>query len=209
MSISSIGRVKTVLVSGEGPATVTTLTAQKITSDDNDRLVFSGSVKFDQQGKQQLNKIVLPQVDQILIALGQSFDCYELSITNPGATSSSDLQLNITGFSIDVAAFMALLSVSLNIPIKQDIAFTGHLSSKSGDISPVKSLPAKCVAVLEDGNINEFVYPDLNMDISLKKSNLKSIVNQLHQSGVYEDGSDCMKLVVHMNCYPVHCQLSP
>ena len=165
----AVGRVKTVLVSGEGSAVVTTLIATKVDKPDHDRLVFSGTVKFTDAVKNHLTSIILPHVENILNSLKMPYHSYEISVVNPGAVSSSDMITEVSGFSVDSSVFLALLSIELDIPIRQNLSFTGHISSKAGDISPVSSMEAKCDAVIEDQKITEFLFPDPDKDASYKK----------------------------------------
>lgn len=162
------GRVKTVLVTGESAAVITDLVAKKISFDESSRLSYSGSVKFNQKVQDHLKSVILPQIDEILIALQIPKQSYEITVVNPGATTSSDLLTSISGFSIDFAVYLALLSISLDLPVKRGLAVTGHISSSAGDVSPVSSMAEKCLAVLEDEGVHEFVFADIDVDDSFQ-----------------------------------------
>lgn len=164
----AIGRAKTVLVSGEGPATVTSIIAHTLKNKTSNRLIFSGSVKFEETVQKHLKNTVLPLVDDLLQLLNIPFQSYELSAVNIGAASSIDSGTIVEGFSVDISALLAMLSAGLEMPIRQNILFTGHISSPDGDIAQIKNIPAKAEAAVTDKNITSFVFPSLDKDISLK-----------------------------------------
>ncbi len=93
---------------------------------------------------------------------------FELSVVNLSATSTGDVGLNVSGFSADVAVFLALLSTALRIPLVQDTVATGHIASIDGDIRSVKSIPAKLAAAVEEPTIRRFIYPSLDADTSMQ-----------------------------------------
>ena len=165
---SYIGRAKTVLVSGEGHAVITTIIAKTIEEKNSQNLIFSGSVNFDESVKEHIRVTILPFVNEIFHSLKIPPRSFELSAVNVGAISSSDIELSIKGFSADVSIFMSMLSAGMKLPIEQDIVYTGHIASKEGDISQVKDLEAKSKAAIIDEGISTFVYPALDIDSSLK-----------------------------------------
>jgi len=168
MADKAIGRVKTVLVSHGGQATISTVIAHEIQTP-NSRLSFHGTVKFEAAVQRHLKKIVLKHVHNIMVSLNMAKSSFTLSAVNIGAASSSGIGITVSGFSIDVSAFLAILSCALQFPIRQDIVFTGHIGSHQGDILQVESLPAKCEAAILDKSISAFVYPNLDSDISFKR----------------------------------------
>ena len=163
-----VGRAKTVMVSNEGPAVITSIIVSTIEYKESVRLVFTGLVNVEEKLKQHLNDMILPLVDEITIGLGLKLQSYDISAVNIGAVSSSDSEFTIKGYSADVPIFLAILSSSLQLPIKQNTVFTGHISSKKGDISQVKGLIEKSEAAQREEGISEFVYPNLNKERSLK-----------------------------------------
>ncbi len=165
---SYIGRAKTVLVSREGHAVITTIIARIIEEKNSQNLIFSGSVNFDDSVKEHIRVTILPYVNEIVQSLKIPPRSFELSAVNVGVISSSDIQLSIKGFSADVSIFMSMLSAGMKLPIEQDIVYTGHIASKEGDISQVKDLEAKSKAAIIDEGISTFVYPALDIDSSLK-----------------------------------------
>lgn len=163
----AVGRTKMVITSPEG-GVVTTVIARVLNQNTPNRLTFSGQVAFEEKVKTHLYEDVLPIVTEIMVILDIPPTSFDISVVNVGATSSSDLGFDITGFSADVPVFMAMLSAGLDMPVRQDIVFTGHIASPDGDIAQVESLPEKAEAALQDTSITSFVYPSLDKDISLQ-----------------------------------------
>jgi len=137
-------------------------------NNESSRLVFNGIVGFEEKLKKHINNLLLPHVDEILNGFDVPTQSYDISAQNIGAVSSSDSEFMIRGYSADVPIFLAILSASLQLPIKQNIVFTGHISSKEGDIAQVRKLIEKSEAAQREVDITEFVYPTLNKDSSLK-----------------------------------------
>ncbi|MBL1214667.1 MAG: hypothetical protein HND52_15030 [Ignavibacteriae bacterium] len=163
-----IGRAKTVLVSNEGPAIITSIIVRPIEDNISARLVFTGSVKFDEKLIKHLDEIILSHVNEILMMMDLPIHSFDISAQNIGAVSSNDSEFVVQGYSADVPIFLAMLSAGLQLPINQSSLFTGHISSNEGDISQVKSLVEKSEAAEIEKSIIEFVYPSLNNDTSLK-----------------------------------------
>lgn len=164
----SIGRAKTILVSNEGPAIISSIIVRSHEYDIKSRIVFTGIVGFEAKLKEHISSIILPHVDEITTKIGLPLKSYDISAQNIGAVSTSDIGFQIKGYSADVPIFLAIFSASLQLPIKQDTVFTGHISSKKGDIAQVKNLIEKSEAAQREVGITEFVYPSLNKDGSLK-----------------------------------------
>ena len=167
MTKELIGQTSTILVSPEGPGVITAIKALAIKPRNANRLRFSGVVQFEESVKFHIERVVLSKVDEILKVLKLELSDYEISVRNIGAASSSDLGVTVAGFSADAPIFLCLLSASLRLAIPEDTTFTGHISSKAGDILPVSSLDKKTEAVMLDENIKKFVYPMLDVDGSM------------------------------------------
>ncbi len=170
---ATIGRARTVLALGQGDAAkavVSAVVARLRQGTDGKRLIFVGPATFESQVIDHLNEIVLPAVDQIVDRLcpGRKPMDFELSIINLGAASATDVGLDVSGFSADVAVFLTLLSTALQIPLVQDTVATGHIASTDGDIRSVKSIPAKLAAAVEESTIRRFIYPSLEADTSMQ-----------------------------------------
>lgn len=162
-----IGRVKVPLVSIEGPAIISTIIAKELEFYESKRILFKGVVPIDEKLKEHIRDIILPQVDNICNKLGISLCSFELSINNVGAISSSDNHYSLSGYSADTAIFVILLSVALKLYINQNIVFTGHISSSSGDISQVSNLLEKSEAALNDKIAEKFIYPEIESENSM------------------------------------------
>ena len=162
------GRSKIILVnddSGGDPVGIVSEVAVLPSSDDKkDRLVVRGPVRFSETSKNHLDSVVLPLVDRIMDALGLPRRNYEVSIVNIGAAASSGVGMEIQGFSADIPVFLSLLSSSLQVPLRADIASTGHIGSLDGDIVPVRGIPAKLEAALQSPGIKGLVIPELEKD---------------------------------------------
>lgn len=150
-----IGQVNTVLVCGDH-AFVTEIVAKQ--SKRRKRIRVSGSVVLADKVLRHLRATVLPLLDSILDELLLPRCNYEISVVNPGIASTRNTPLTISGYSADVAIALALLSVSLSIPLRDDYITTGHIASAAGQIRMVQSLDKKAQAVATS-NLKHFVFP--------------------------------------------------
>ena len=168
---NAVGRSKTVFVfekAGGSVGVVSEIFAQSSSNDCEERLVFKGPVSFNARTREHLNSIIIPILDRILEFIGIPMKNYEISITNLGATASKGIGIEMTGFSADLPILLSLLSSSLQVPLRQNIACTGHVGSLDGDIVPVLDIPAKLEALISSPGISAFVHPDLKKDRSLQ-----------------------------------------
>jgi len=163
----AIGRAKAVITSPAG-GIITTLIARKTNTQTSERLAFSGSVVFEDAVITHISSSVFPIVESILASLDIPVPSLDLSAVNSAATSSSDIGMTIQGFSADIPIFLALLSAALELPVCQDMVFTGHIASPDGDVNQVKGLSQKSEAAVLDPGITTFVFPNLYSDMSLK-----------------------------------------
>jgi len=168
---ASVGRAKTALVLSAdtcAPAVISAMLARTMTRQERSRLRLVGPAAFSPKVIKHLRAVVLPIVDRIAKELDLPLQDFKLSLVNVGAASSSDVGIQVSGFSADVPVLLALLSAVLQIPVPDDIVFTGHVSSPVGDIAVVKAIPAKLAAAVADKYTRRFVYPSLAADGSLK-----------------------------------------
>lgn len=165
---SAIGRAKTIIVDDE-VGIVSEIIVRTVTDEKASRLDFRGPAKFKADTRQHLSSIILPIVDRLADGLNVPKKNYEISVVNLGATASADIGVEVMGFSADLPLTFALLSASLQVPLRQDIVCTGHVASIDGDIAPVRSIPTKLEAALTTPGISAFVLPDLDTDRSLQK----------------------------------------
>ncbi|MFC1607954.1 hypothetical protein ACFL47_08290 [Candidatus Latescibacterota bacterium] len=165
-SQQSIGRIKAALVAeGQGiivPVIATVRKAQDI------RLVYGSDSVLPESSREHIERDIIPLVDRIMKKLGRPKASFSISIDTPGAITAMEQPWTIAGRSIDLAVFLVLLSAGLQLPVRQDIAYTGHISTSDGDISQVKSLSLKAQAALEDPVITGFCFPALDSDTSMK-----------------------------------------
>ncbi len=162
----TVGRTNTVLLV-EDMAVVTSLCVQATETEGPAELCFKGPGIFKNRAAEHLSEVVLPLVDRILSGLGLSKKRFELSLTNLGAASFSSREITVAGYSADAPVFLALLSAGLGLALPQDLVSTGHIASPDGDIRMVEGLEAKLTAAVSDKNIETFVYPALDRDMSL------------------------------------------
>ena len=161
-----IGRVSTVMVLSPRPAAaaVSSVVARVRRRSLRRRLAFPGPVRFDGPTATHLRRTVLAVVDQISAKLGVKPKCYDLSVVNFSASSAADLGAEVSGFSADAAALMAMLSAALKLPIRQDVVMTGHVASTEGDLRPVSNLLVKLEAAAAHDGTQTFLYPATDAD---------------------------------------------
>lgn len=169
MTETAIGRVKTVLVPPEGQAIITAILARPAGKLNSARLTYQGEINFVDSVQRHLQEDVLPHLDAIVQQLELPNSSFTLTAVNIGAAASSGIGISVTGFSSDLSVFLACLSCALNLPIRQDILFTGHIGSCQGDILPVARLAAKCQAAVLQPDIKQLVYPSLESDMSMRQ----------------------------------------
>ncbi len=163
-----IGRCRAVLVSNVGKAITSTIIVKSTVSDNRSKIVFHGEVIFDNALQDHIRNIILPQIKEILLKLLKKEFIFEISALNIGAASSSNSTLSISGNSCDLSIYSAMLSSALKIPINQHKLFTGNIASEDGDIIQVENLKAKLKAAVKDNEINCFIFPDIQQDLSLQ-----------------------------------------
>lgn len=163
-----IGRARTVLTFGRSDQAVLSSVAARKTIARNNRLRVVGPVSLHHKSMAHIEEVVLPIVDRVSRLLGQPQNKFEISIDNLNAAAAHDLDCEISGYSMDTAVFLAMLSAVVEIPIPQNLCFTGQLSSMDGRLAVVKGLPAKVEAALSQPAVTEFVCPSLAADNSLE-----------------------------------------
>lgn len=167
---TAIGRTLTVLVAHPfdgAMAVITEIFAQEALLEKGKRLEFRGPVKLEEKTLHHTETLILPIVDRIIQSLGLPLKNFVISISNIGVSATRGAGLNISGFSADLALFMAMISVNLQAGLRQDIVATGHIASLAGDVAPVLDIPAKAEAVAASGDITEFLFADFEKDRSI------------------------------------------
>ena len=165
----AIGRTKTAFVPKQlvdSFAIITEIIAHAVPGDSGKRLDFRGPVTLDDENIHHLETVVLPIVDEFADRTGLPHKNHILSIENIGVKATRGKGLKISGFSADLPLFLALLSATLQLPLRQDVISTGHISSVEGDIAAVLDIPAKLEAAVASADISEFVFPDIDKDQS-------------------------------------------
>lgn len=168
-SEQAIGRTKTAFVPKQlvDPfAIITEIIAHAAPGDSGKRLDFRGPVTLDDENIHHLETVVLPIVDEFADRTGLPHKNHVLSIENIGVKATRGKGLKISGFSADLPLFLALLSATLQLPLRQDVISTGHISSVAGDVAPVLDIPTKLEAAVASADISEFVFPDIDKDQS-------------------------------------------
>lgn len=142
----------------EGRAIRTTLTAKVI---DQQGVSYTGCVTFTKSVQKHISDTVYPLLLSIVAPFGVSAIGFELSVTNIAAASLYDQGFEIKGFSADVPIFLAMLSSSLGIRLRESCYCTGHIASTGGDIVMVQHLAAKAKAIPETEPNALFCYPEI------------------------------------------------
>jgi hypothetical protein len=167
----AVGRAKTALVfttGGKREAVVATLCARVRQEPSDCRLTYRGPASFAPDVVKHHLEVVLAAVDAVLRFLGIAPMAFEVSIVNLGVASLADVGMTVSGFSADLALFLALVSVALGIGLPQDVVFTGHIASPEGDIRPVSGIQEKLPAAFLDPSVKHVICPALDADTSLK-----------------------------------------
>lgn len=165
---SRVGRAKTLLVAGqasEALGVVVPVVARL--SDQTERLRIVGLTRPDADSEQHLRELVVPMVEDVCIALGVQPRGVRLSYAMTSAATEGGYV--VRGASHDCAVALALLSTQLDLPLRQDLATTGHLASVDGDVSPVMDLAAKLRAVQDDPETTGLVYPLITRQNSMAR----------------------------------------
>lgn len=168
---SIIGRVGTVLVFQEGAeakAVLSWVIARAQRCRTRPKLKINGNVHPDRPGMQHLNRVVLPLVNRLATVLCLSPHNFELSFVQLGIASSMQRPLTLTGHSIDLPVFLAMLSALLKLAVPQDLVCTGHIGSVDGDVRMVAAVPEKLDAVLAGPGFRRFAFPHPDADASLR-----------------------------------------
>jgi len=165
----AIGKTKTTILvrqTGKPIAIITEIFVQSVTANSDKRITFHGPVNLEDKTISHLETVILPIVDNIARSLGLPPGSFVISISNVGAAATKNVGLNIAGFSADVPLFLSMLSASMQASLRQDIIATGHIASLAGDIVPVLGISAKIEAAIASGDIVEFLFPDIENDLS-------------------------------------------
>jgi hypothetical protein len=169
--ISFSGRANTVLVIGDGKdsrTVISSVVAQVSDQHLGKRIRLIGPANFARKASNHIMEVVLVIADNIISALNLPKHNFDISVVNLGATSLNEIGLTISGYSADVSVLLAILSASLQLPISDDIVYTGHIASLDGDIRMVRGLGAKLKAAEKAESIQAFVYPEVGHDNSLE-----------------------------------------
>ena len=164
-----IGRAKIAIVpeiEGEAIAIVTEIFAQTEPVDPNKRIALRGPVKLEDRTRRHLEEVILPIVDRITESLDLPIRNFIISVSNVSASATMGKGLHISGFSADIPLFMALISASLQMALRQGIISTGHIASLAGDVTPVLDIPRKIEAAIYSTDVTEFIYPNIGKDLS-------------------------------------------
>ena len=164
-----IGKARTALIFGYDQAAKAIVSSVVVRTrrTARKRLVMRGQVTFDDAIFDHLSQNVLGVVDRIGQLLGVKRRSFEIEVVTPGVASMSELPVNISGASADAPAFLALMSASLGMPVRQDVVTTGHIGSSDGELRPVKHIPAKLAAAATEQDIRSFAYPSMDTDRSV------------------------------------------
>jgi hypothetical protein len=183
-SSSFTGRAKAVfeLNLGDEPKAVVTSVVAHACGKVGDSIRFAGAASFSSKTRRHIFGVVMPVAKNILHDLGLPETNFEISVVNLDIAAVNDIGLEISGFSADVPVLVAILSARLEIPISDEIVFTGHIASSDGDIRMVRGIPAKLTAVEKTKTIRTFVHPEVSKETSLNSympAETEKIINTL------------------------------
>ena len=165
------GRAKTVIMfttGGNSNGIVSEIVVKAVASVGLNRLSFHGPVSFESNTQHHIESLILSVSDRITDSLDIPRLNFEVSAKNIGAAASFDIGVEISGFSADLPLILAMISASLQLPLRQDVVCTGHIASSDGHIAAVGSIPEKLTAAISTPEISAFVLPDLEADRSLQ-----------------------------------------
>jgi len=161
------GRAKTVIVFSQGEdskAVISSIVVRALKKSAGNRLLFAGPAAFSTNTVNHINSIILPAADIFFNALNVPLKSFEISIVNLDVASLMDIGITISGYSADVAIFLAMLSAGRQMAIPENIVSTGHIASIDGDIRMVSSIPAKLSAAAKSKSVRTFICPAIDQD---------------------------------------------
>ncbi len=124
------------------------------------RVQFTGVVPFAAGARRQIRRVIAPLVQAIAEQLGRPGLHWKVSVGNADISAVQDLALQVEGFSADAAAFLAMLAAALDLPLPDDLAVTGHVSSRDGRIAAVGGLSAKLSAAGHRPDLTRVALPE-------------------------------------------------
>jgi len=163
------GRANTVLIFSHGDdakAVISSVNVQVCDTASEKRIRVTGSAKFSPKTVKHIVDVILPITDHIISVLNLPKKSFKLFATNLEASAIMDIGYIVSGYSADLAIFLAILSAYLQIPISDHIVATGHIASGQGDIRMVSGIPEKAAAAM-DNSIHTFIHPAFDQDNSL------------------------------------------
>ena len=124
-----------------------------------------------------ISKNILVSWESILIPLvretarGLGLDCppFSLEIVTPGIATVDNRAVNLSGHSLDLSVYLAMLSLLLNIPLKKHLISAAQISTRNGDLGIVGDLPLKLDACLNASEISTVIICDHTLDSSFKE----------------------------------------
>jgi len=168
MNPAIIGQAKTALVI-EGQGIITSVHVRKAPDHTKERLVFAGDTRVSPKLITHTQETIVALMDGISHALGVEPANYEIAVKNVGATALQNLDLSLSGYSLDLAVLLAMLSATLELPIPESIVTTGQLATSEGHFLPVAGIPEKLQAADEDSSVKHFIFATLEVDDSAKQ----------------------------------------
>lgn len=168
MNPAIIGQAKTALVI-ESQGVLTSVHVRKAPDHTKERLVFVGDTQVSPKLVAHIKETIVALIDGISHALGMEPTNYEMSVKNVSATALQNLDLSLSGYSLDLAVLLAMVSATLQLPIPESIVTTGQLATREGHFLPVAGIPEKLQAAANDSSVKQFIFPTLEVDDSAKQ----------------------------------------
>jgi hypothetical protein len=163
-----IGEAWGVFIAGGAHAILTKISIHKNTGDAP--LNIEGDSFFVEESvRSHWEDVIIPLTKTIAKQLDLETPAFSLELVTPGAATVDDRHVHLSGHSLDLALFLAMLSSLLEQPLKQGVVASAMMATKSGELSIVGGLPLKLEACVETDSVKEVIICDHRLDASFKE----------------------------------------
>ena len=167
-SSKKTGFAKSVLVmpvANRQLGTITTINAVFVNTEDGSCYISpENSSGFSGELIGHYNKEIIPLIDKLCTKCNLSFGEFSISVENLQAAALCGTKLEIEGYSADLSVFIAMLSAVFDLPVDENVLFSGHISQAK--ILPVESLKTKIETAI-NYVISKFYCARININDSL------------------------------------------
>lgn len=166
--VKEIGRTRVVLVDRPlARAFICSLNVAPRNDSSQEVVRFSGESVAAHHAIGHVDTVLVPLLQQVLKPLSIATGQWTVMLEPLEAAAVHELPVSVSGYSADLPLFLALLSASMRLPLRQDIVATGRFASSMGDVGLVKHIPEKLTAAREHPQVHHFVCPSFGVDGSL------------------------------------------